>query len=251
MPRLEEVQQTLPAVTEKNEVATVAPSDLLSAIATAVADPRMDVDKMAKLLDMHERITKDQQRVAFAAALSRLQARLPQIRKDGRIVVKGVERSRYAKLEDIDLVIRPLLDEEGFAFSFDSKSTDAKMFDLSCTLSHREGHSVTKSLLLPMDRSDFRSDVQSIGSTVSYGKRQLIKMHLNLIERDEDDDGHGGSGPISDDQVKDIETLLSDTKADRAKFLELIAGVGKIADIPARDYKRVINALNTKKRVQK
>lgn len=250
MPHIEEIGNQLPMKAETAEVATVAPTDLLSAIATAVADPRMDVDKMAKLLDMHERITKDQQRVAFAAALSRLQAKLPQIRKDGRIVVKGVERSRYAKLEDIDIVIRPLLDEEGFAFSFDSKSTDGKLFDLSCTLSHKEGHSVTKSLLLPMDRSDYRSDVQSIGSTVSYGKRQLIKMHLNLIERDEDDDGNGGNDPIDRDQIKAIGVLLDKTEANLKGFLDYM-GVDEIKDIPVRDYKRAINALESKLRGRK
>src|SRR5712691_4864702 len=97
----------------------VRPSDLLSVIANAVADPRMDVEKMQRLLDMHMQITTENRKVAFAAAMSRLQAKLPQINKEGRIIVKGVERSRYARIEDIDLAIKPLMAEEGFSFSFD------------------------------------------------------------------------------------------------------------------------------------
>lgn len=223
------------------------PTNLLEVIAQAVANPLIDVAKMERLLAMHKEIVAEDRRVAFMAALSRIQAKLPQIQKDGRIVVKGVERSRYAKLEDIDIVIRPLLDEEGFAFSFDSKSLDGKLFDLSCTLSHREGHSVTKSLLLPMDKSDYRSDVQSIGSTVSYGKRQLIKMHLNLIERDEDDDGNGGDEPITDEQAKDIHTAIADNKFDLAAFLDYMR-VDALKDIKSKDYTRAMNAIETKKR---
>lgn len=143
------------------------PSNLLAVIAQAVSDPRMDVEKMSRLLDLQERVMAEQRKATYMAAMSRLQAKLPQIRKDGRIIVKGTERSRYARIEDIDVAIRPLLAEEGFAFSFDSDSSDAKIFKLSCELSHRDGHSVTKYLTLPIDASDYRSNVQSIGSTVS------------------------------------------------------------------------------------
>ena len=223
-------------------------SNLLEVIARAVCDPRMDVEKMERLLVMHQTITAEQHKVAFMAALGRLQAKLPQIQKSGRIIINDKERMRYAKLEDIDVVIRPLLSDEGFAFSFDSESTDGKLFKLSCTLA-RKGHSETKYLLLPLDASDYRSNVQSIGSTVSYGKRQLIKMHLNLIERDEDDDGNGGAQPISADQIKDLETMIQDSKANKAKFLEFM-GVERLDDILKRQYEKAVNALQVKKRQQ-
>ena len=224
---------------------------LLKVIASAATDPRVDIEKMERLLAMQERLMESQRKTAYVAAMSRLQARLPQIEKTGRIIVKGVERSRYAPIEDIDVIIRPLLAEEGFAFSFDSESTDGKIFKLSARLSHRDGHSETKYLTLPIDASDYRSSVQSIGSTVSYGKRQLIKMHLNLIEKMEDDDGQGGNQPISDEQIKTINTMIVDTKSDRKKFMDLIAGVERIEDIPARDYRRIMNALETKLREQR
>lgn len=242
---------------EKNDSLVISQADappaesLLAVIAHAVANPLVDVAKMERLLAMHQEITAEQRKVAFAAGMARLQAKLPQINKDGRIVVKGVERSRYARIEDIDVAIRPLLAEEGFAFSFDTDSKDGKLFTITCKLSHREGHSETKSIVLPMDASDYRSNVQSIGSTVSYGKRQLIKMHLNLIEKDEDDDGNGGAAVITEEQVRDLRTLLQDTKSNEKKFLELIAGVERLEDILAKDFKRCINAIEQKRRTQK
>lgn len=221
-------------------------TSLLAVIANAATDARVDVDKMERLLAMHERIMAEQRHTAFAAALSRLQAKLPQINKAGRIIVKGTERSRYARIEDIDLAIRPLLAEEGFAFAFDSEMLDGKM-RISAKLSHRDGHSETKFLILPIDTSDYRTNVQSVGSTVSYGRRYLIKMHLNLVEVAEDDDGRGGSKPISQDQARDLHALLTGVGADEARFLKFM-GVDSIESILVRNHKQAIAALEAKRR---
>lgn len=232
----------LPVVSEE-----VRPSDLLAVIAQAVADPRIDVNKMERLLAMHQTIMVEQREVAFKGALARLQAKLPQINKDGRIVVKGVERSRYARIEDIDVAIRPLLAEEGFALSFDSESSDGKQFKLSAKLSHQAGHSETKWLILPLDVSDFRTNVQSIGSTLSYGKRYLIKMHLNIVEKEEDDDGMGGAKPITKEQALDLQALIDEVKADKVRFLRYMK-VDALENILRRDHKAAITALESKRK---
>lgn len=234
---------------EEEKAVTAHASDLLSVIAQAVADPRMDVEKMSKLLDMHERITADQRKTAFMAAMARLQAKLPQIEKTGRIVVKGTERSRYARIEDIDVAIRPMLAEEGFSFSFDTESSDARLYKISARLSHRDGHSETKTLTLPIDSSDYRSAVQSAGSTVSYGKRQLIKMHLNMVERDEDNDGNA-TARITQDQADTLRDLLAELKPeDKPKFLDYM-GVAKLEEILAKDHAKAANALERKRQVR-
>jgi hypothetical protein len=232
---------------EETAVEVQHPTNMLAVIAQAAVDPRCDITKMERLLAMQQTIMKDQREAAFAGAMSRLQAKLPQIQKSGAIIVKGTERSRYAKIEDIDVAIRPLLAEEGFSFSFDSDSSDGKLFKLSAKLSHREGHSETKHLVLPIDSSDYRSNVQSIGSTVSYGKRQLIKMHLNLIECGEDDDGAGGAKPISPAQAAAIATSLVEVGFDQGRFLKFM-GVAEVADILARDYQKAQSAIEEKRR---
>mgnify|MGYP001594284428 CR=1 FL=1 len=226
-----------------------AETSLLAVIASAATDPRVDVDKMERLLAMQRTIMAEQRQTAFAAALSRLQAKLPQINKAGKIIVSGLERSRYAKIEDIDRAIRPLLAEEGFALSFDSASPDAKVYTMSCRLSHSEGHSETKVIALPLDASPHRSTVQSVGSTVSYARRLLMQMHLNLVAVAEDDDGQGGSLPITEDQAKDLHSMLTEVHADTARFLTFM-GVDAVKSILARDYKRAISALEAKRRRQ-
>ena len=114
--------------------------NLLTVIAAAVADPRIDVEKMERLLAMHEKITTEQRRIDFFAALARIQAVIPQIDQKGMIHDKqGNLRSRYAKIEHIDAILRPLLSEEGFAMSFDSEAAPNGGYLLSCTLEPQGG----------------------------------------------------------------------------------------------------------------
>lgn len=225
------------------------PADLLSVIAAAVSDPRMDVDKMERLLAMHERIVERNATVAFESALSRLQAKLPQIDQSGVILGKDrvTVRSRYAPLEDIDVIIRPMLAEEGFAISFDTEETEGGKIRLLGKLSHKDGHSVTKSLTLPIDKNEYRTAIQDHGSTVSFGRRYLIKMHLNLIEKYEDNGGQGIE-PITQDQVRDIEVMMSEIPdLNKRGFLDYM-GVDHLKEIRAKDLKKAINALETKRK---
>jgi hypothetical protein len=154
------------------------------------------------------------------------------------------------------LVIKPLLAEEGFSFSFDEESHTDNTVTFIAVLSHRAGHEKTKRLTVSRDVAalnkydkSIRPAIQDDGSTVSYARRYLIKMHLNIVETDEDTDGEDPK-VINDDQVKTIETLLTDTKSNVANFLSLIAGVERIVDIPQRDYRRIINTLEVKLKAQ-
>lgn len=230
------------------------PQTLQAALARAAADPRIDVEKMTKLFDLHQRIVEDQRKASFKAALARLQAKLPMISKDGQVIKDGVVLWRYAKREHIHEIIQPLLAEEGFALSFNEEELIGQASRrFSCTLSHRDGHSETKYKTVPFDASNKRSAAQSEGSTATYAMRYLTKMQLGIVEKDEDDDGMGGgSEPITNDDALNIQALIDEAQPDpearkvlKEGFLKYM-GVAQIADITTRDYKKAVNALQEK-----
>ena len=234
------------------QVNDAQPGDLMTAIAHAVSDPRIDVEKMSKLLDMHERIVADQRKVAYVAAMSRLQAALPQMGKFGQ-----AKNSKFARLEDIDVVVRPLMAAEGFSVSMDEESSTEKTSTFAMTMSHRDGHSEVKRKTFPIDVAaknregqSVRPAIQDAGSTVTYARRYLLKMHLNIVETNEDTDGERPEF-ITDEQVKNIETLLQDTSSNVEAFLKMIAGAPSVREIQARDYKRIMNSLEEKLRLKK
>jgi hypothetical protein len=190
-------------------------ASILEVISRAARDPSVDVSKLERLLAIQERLLADQRRTSYMAALARLQARLPQINKAGRITERdGAIRNRYATIEDIDTAIRPLCAEEGFSFSFDSKGDE-----YSCAMQHRDGHVEVKTLRLPIDQGAGRNAVQSAGSTVSYARRYLLGMHLHLITREEDDDGNGGSGPVTAEQAATLRRELAEAGGSEERFL--------------------------------
>jgi ERF superfamily len=216
--------------------------NLLSVIAKAVANPDLDVEKLSRLLDVHERIVAEQRKTAFMAAMARLTPKLPEIGKHGMS-----HHGPYSRLEDIDRAIRPIIASEGFAMSFDSQEIGNKI-RVICKLSHAEGHFETKQIDLPIDNSGSKNGAQAVISTVSYGRRVLTKMFFNLIEAGEDLDGNRPI-PITEDQVKDLQILLQDTDSNVAKFLAYM-NVEKLEDITSAEFKRAINALETKQRVK-
>lgn len=214
--------------------ATEHADDMMAALARAAANPNVDPARMEALLKLHRDLTADRARVAYAAAMARLQAKVPKITKHGRIEVNGALRSRFAKLEDVDDAIRPLCAEEGFSFGLDARPV-ATGIEYSCKMSHRDGHSETKTIILPADQSGGKNNVQAVGSSTSYAQRYLLKMHLNIVERDEDDDGNGGARPITQAQADDLRMRLAEVKGDERRFLAW-ARVQRFEDILETQY---------------
>jgi ERF superfamily len=220
-------------------------SSLLDVIARVAMDPRADVEKLERLLAMQERVIADQRKQAFMAAMGRVAPKLPEIGRHGES-----HHGKYARLEDIDRAVRPIISEEGLSMSFDSEEVPPNKVKVMCRLSHADGYSETKAITLAIDKSGSKNDAQAVLSTIAYGRRGLTKMFFNLIEAGEDLDGNNPA-LINEEQAREINTLIVDTKSNMAKFLKLIAGTERIEDIPARDFKRVINALEEKQRGMK
>lgn len=227
---------------------TDSPTSVLEIIQQAVAT-KQDVETLRGLFELQRDFMRMQAEQAFHAAMARLQAKLPQVNKYG--VGKN---SKFAKLEDIDRIIRPLLAEEGFSFSFDEEAHSEKTITFVAKISHQQGHSEVKRLTVPIDAAAknregnaVRPAIQDAGSTVSYARRYLIKMHLNIIETNEDTDGNP-TKTISPEQAADIEAMLQEVKGDRAGFLKYM-GVAAIGEILERDHKKAIESLNAKRRM--
>jgi hypothetical protein len=237
-------------------IVPVAPADMqheagsiLSVIARAAADPSVNVDKLERLLAIQQTIIADQRRTSYMASMARLQAVLPQITKSGAIMDGLTVRSTYAKIEDIDVAVRPLCTAEGFSFSLDSRPTSGGT-EYTSTMSHRDGHSETRTLLLPPATGRGCSPAQSTGANLSYARRYLLIMHLNLVTRDVDNDGQGESRPITAAQVDELRAALIDAGKSEARFL-LWLKVGSLEELAADKYGPALMAVSEKKAAHK
>jgi hypothetical protein len=163
-------------------------SGLLAVIERAARDPAVDIDKMERLIAMQERVSARNAEVAFAEAFAELQPDLPAISKNGQIVHKGQVISEFAEWEDINKAITPVLSARGFSLSFKPEQSGSGVA-VTGILRHRLGHHESATLSLPTDTSGAKNAVQSVGSTLSYGKRYVATLLLNLTTEGDDDDG--------------------------------------------------------------
>ena len=151
---------------------------MLDVIEAASRDQSVDVVKLSALLDMQERIVARNAAAAFNHALSRVSAHMPRVKKNGRVDLGGGKGYDFARWEDMDSVVAPLLRQEGFTLAFDCQAKDGGGAIITGTLLHRDGHTRSSSIPLSLDSGAGRNNLQAMGSTLSYGKRYTTEMLL-------------------------------------------------------------------------
>lgn len=90
------------------------------------------------------------------------------------------------------------------------------------------------------------------GKATSYATKYAM-LKLFSIETGEDDEGrtepYGGIEKISDSQLADLNALIEDVGANRAKFLKYLK-LEKLDDLPARAFKSAVADLEAKRAKQ-
>lgn len=198
-----------------------APSEsvtILQIIQQVAMSPDADIDKMERLMVMHQNIQALQAKQKYDEALAEMQEELPVIGERGGIKDRnGRVQSTYALWEDINEMIRPVLARHGFAISFRTPRNE-RGIEVEGVLSHRAGHREMTSLVLPADTSGSKNGVQAVASSVSYGKRYTAGALLNFTTTGEDDDGNSAvlTPRVTSVQAAQLASLL-DRCSDRAK----------------------------------
>lgn len=200
----------LPQTATSLAPATVPPADNVTGMFERLArDPNVKVENLERLVAMQERIMAVNREAAFEAAFAKMQPEIPVIDEHGRIEVKGTLRSTYAPLEDIHDVIKPILARHGFSMRHKTEwpADKAGIIRIIGILGHEQGHKEFTTFEAPMDKSDYRTDIQSQGSTVSYGRRYTTLDLLNISTRKADNDGRSRKlepkEPVSPDGFQD------------------------------------------------
>lgn len=202
-------------------VALSESATILSVIQRAAADPQCDIEKMERLMAMHERMQDRSAQAEFSKAMAEMQCEIPSIAERG----KGHGTIKYATLEDINDVMKPIMQKYGFAISFKVVHANTGV-SVTGILMHRAGHREETTMLLPSDTSGSKNAVQAVGSSTSYGKRYVMCALLNITTRGEDDDGYAAapdSQPvITAGQAAQLAALLAKcSETAQARFTDL------------------------------
>ena len=192
------------------------------------------------------------------------------IAKRGRVLNKAKQvQSRYARYsEDMLTVLLPILDKHGFTLTHtvDVPPERSNMLRTTGRLTYG-GHTETSEFEAPADDFEYRTHVQSLGSTRSYGRRYTTRDLLNLIELGMDDDGRAagnldandpsrrrdephydadGEKPITQPQVNrlfDIFKSSGRTTMEWKGYLRLRYGIEESTQIKRKDYDAIVSAV--------
>jgi hypothetical protein len=104
--------------------------------------------------------------------------------------------------------------------AFKSNFVDGQL-EITGTLSHKFGHHESTTMRLPFDDTGSKNNVQAIGSSVSYGKRYVYCMLLNINITEDDDDGN--SADPNNSLEKQYERLLAHMDTVRANLPSIMA----------------------------
>lgn len=232
--------------------ATLSPDsgDVIALLRLAV-ERGVAVEALEKLVALQERYQDRQAQREFAAALADFQSQCPPIPKNSTATIvseqKGTKFSySYAELDTIAETVRPFLHALGLSYSWDS-TVDSATINCTCTLRHRNGHSITARFAAPVDSAGRMSVTQRHASALSYARRQSLVQVLGLTTTEPDEDGAEDVGTITDEQQATLAALMEEVGADRGKFLNWLR-VDSLASVRVAQYPAAIKALQQKRK---
>lgn len=241
-----ERQQTLPGVPDPVD----APTSLLQIISRAASDPTVDVDKMERLMAMHERIVARQAEASFNAAMEACQAEMQPISADA---TNPQTRSKYATYGKLDRALRPIYTRHGFSLSFsDGETTKPDHVRVLALVRHKAGFRETHFKDMPADGKgakggDVMTKTHAAGAAQQYGMRYLLKGIFNVAIGENDRDGNDPNEPtLNEQQIADLNALITEVKADKARFLKHLK-VDSLDQILAKNYSTVVKMLEAKR----
>ena len=233
-------------------VERAAPAETFAGVLMQMlANPDIPADKMEVVMRMRREVLGDQAREAFMEHFAALSAEMPQVERDGTVELvkdgKVMGRYSFTTIENMDVILRPLLAKHGFAISFASVD-NKESITITGTLSGW-GWERTSTYTLPPDAGPGRNALQARGSSRRYAKRYIVDDLVNVVRKGKDDDARGAMEALIDaKQIKELVDLIKATATDEAVFVKtMVSGAETLQDIRQRDFPRLIMALREKK----
>jgi len=161
-----------------------------------------DVESLSKLMDLYDRWTDNQARIAFEGAMKDFQAVCPPMKRTKSLTMKNkktgnmMDISKYAPLPEIWETIKPHLKDCDLTARYDFESTPDEI-RVGCKITHVQGHTETTWLSGPAEDSGVKNPLQARASTTTYLQRYTLIGALGITTADADDDGAASGGPIA------------------------------------------------------
>lgn len=229
---LQQPQAALPVAQPPSVPAVATPGDLLR-IAMNTASP--DLDRLERLMEMQERHERREAEKAYADAMATFKANPPTIGKNKKAdftTAKGRTTYDFSDLGNVVAQIVPALAAHGFAHRW-SLTQDGKRVTVTCTITHRQGHSEQVTMSADNDETGGKNSIQAIGSAKSYLERYTLLAATGLAVSDGSDD---------DGASTDLKTELADEWIAKVKAAPTDKDVLKVWELGSAALEKLPNS---------
>ena len=198
-----------------------------------------DLEQIEKLMELERQWKADIAREAYNVAIT-------EFKKNPITVVKDKKNKQYDsyyaslgnKVNTVNLAMAP------FGLNARWNIEQGDLITVTCILSHTLGHSESVPMSGLPDDTGKKNEIQKIKSTITYLKSETFEAVTGIVSIDApDDDGNGASDTITEDQVADLEALITEVGADKEKFLQ-------VCKIDSFEHMRPVNYAGAVQRLQ-
>lgn len=191
------------------------------------------------------KINSSEQLNELFTALAKAQGEMPVVNKNK---TNPFFKSSYADITEMVKTTRPALSKNGLSVLYPTVIEGDNAF-MVCRLNHSSGQWIEGSMKI----SPQKTDIQSLGSYLSYLERYMYKCMTGCVTTDEDDDGEmampevrtviPSTYKISDSEVAHLERKLIGYSDVKERLLN-VCKVNNINDITVSQYKTLLPKLD-------
>lgn len=152
------------------------------------------VDTLERLMDLRDRVLREEAKKAFNKAMASFQAECPVIKKTKAVKTKsGQTAYKYAPIESAVAQVKNLVQKHGFRYTTTMQflkaadgSTTVKAF---CRVVHELGHEEVSEMEVPLgNKTDIMSQSQVVAAASTFAKRYAFLNAFGIMTGDEDND---------------------------------------------------------------
>jgi len=194
-------------------------AQVMNSLTAQLDNGNLQPEQLGMILDAQERVLDRQAKQDFSIAMAECQKAMPDILKTKE---NKQTKSKYESLDGLNKAISPVYTSHGFSISFGTDTApdeDNAMIRVTAEVNHSAGWSKGYHYDLPYDIAGIagtvnKTKIHASGSTLSYGRRYLLKLIFNLTTVDElDDDGAANGQSEFEAMSYEVERLKKVGKA--------------------------------------
>jgi ERF superfamily len=188
-----------------------AMTSLMQLLQQVMTNPDFPIDAMERMTSLGMGLLKEQQRIAFWDAIAAIQAELQPVFRSKKNVHLG---NTYASLDDIMVMLQPILNRHGVAIVFGEEAGAPEGYSRYTITVAKGGFSYTTTKDMVTDVTGARGGAtqmtkQQMGKAVqTYARRTMITGFFNITTTDDDLDGEESreTGTTTQDKPQDDAT---------------------------------------------